>query len=148
MAENPILCNINSGIIFIYFDDFADSCERLEKQFGFLPRIHYGYACLFEAHERFFIGAVDRKAIGRQEEKDKSCMLCFTASNLEELHTWHHHLVAQGVQVTEVKKSARLPYYNFRAEGPEGYAFELGHFCESVEFNLFNPDRHRRDEKS
>lgn len=130
-----------SGITFIYFENYEDSCRQLREDFGFCEAIDYGYAKLYRTAQHCFIGAVNRGQVSKRVAADKGVTICMTYPSLGDLETRHADLLKRGVDAPAVAKSKRLAYHSFTVSGPEGYRFEFGTFIEPAESALLNPER-------
>lgn len=130
-----------SGITFIYFEHYEESCRALREGFGFEEVIDYGYAKLYRTAEHCFVGAVNRGQVTKRVAPDKGVTICMTHASRESLQQRHDDLAARGMNPPDVAKSKRLSYYSFTMQGPEGYRFEFGTFVDPNEAALLNPPR-------
>ncbi len=130
-----------SGITFIYFEHYEESCRALCQDFGFEEVIDYGYAKLYRTAQHCFVGAVNRGQVTKRVAPDKGVTICMAHDSLESLQACHDDLLARGLRPPQVARSKRLAYYSFTVQGPEGYRFEFGTFIDPAEAALLNPSR-------
>ncbi len=128
-----------SGIVFIYFEHYEESCRMLTERFGLESRADFGYARMFAGTDSFFIGAVNMADVEKSPQKEKAATLCLTLRDLPALDAYHAFVSAAGGCPSPVEQSPRLKYKCFTADGPEGYRFEFGVFTDPAEAAILMP---------
>ena len=130
-----------SGIVFIYFEHYDQSCRKLTDFFGLESVVDFGYARMFAGTDSFFIGAVNMADVHKTPQKEKAATLCFTLRDLASLEAYHDFVAQNGAAPSPVEQSPRLRSRSFPVQGPEGYRFEFGVFTDPSEAAMLMPKR-------
>ena len=114
----------SSQITFLNFRDFECGKDFIKNTLG-LPEVYnIGWAVVYRAAERAFLGAVDggKSELGKKD----GVLISLTANDAEKFHS---RISARlGEAVSDVKEIPSAGLKSFFFTGPDGFQFEIEEF--------------------
>lgn len=120
----------NSQMTFLYFDDFEKGKFFMQHVLGLQPVYSPSWACVYQASEGAYLGAVDAKRGSVKSHVRGGFLVSLTVEDVEPHHT-RLKQCAEVTELTDVKIFEDIGIKSFFFKGPDGYDFEIQQFTDA-----------------
>lgn len=115
-----------SQVTFLYYSDLEAAKDFFGRVLGLRLVNDQGWACIWQASEKAFVGAVDTTRGSIDVKQRGGVLVSFTVDNVDE---WYERILKHApLSLTEIKYFADIGLRSFFFKGPEGYDFEIQEF--------------------